>query len=193
AAIYNDAPSDLQTFPFARAGFHRHDASNSDPVTEFEGRPNAKNDAAWHRILNVGVIAISEQENSQLPDGGSASTRHNPYEHVVLLEMFHQLHCLKYLRDLIYDFDDIGVSGQGQDDYRVMHGDHCIDYLRQVIMCHGDLTPVIHEWRPELHAYAAQQDTIHQCRSFEKIWQWAESRNTTGLRADGKHEGHKAG
>ncbi|EME84583.1 uncharacterized protein MYCFIDRAFT_133959 [Pseudocercospora fijiensis CIRAD86] len=77
------------------------------------------------------------------------------------------------------------------DDYQLMHADHCIDYLRQSIQCHGDLTPIVQTWQPDLHAYAASQRTVHQCRNFDKIWDWAAGRNTTGLRADGRHEKHQ--
>ncbi|KAF2206591.1 hypothetical protein CERZMDRAFT_52914, partial [Cercospora zeae-maydis SCOH1-5] len=159
--------------------------------TPFEGRPNPMNDAAWHHILNVGMIAITSEENSRLPEGGSSTVRNDPEHHVVLLAVFHQLHCLKYLRDLIYDFDEGAVLPGGTNEYQLMHGDHCIDYLRQVLMCHGDLTPIRQHWEPSLHAYAAEQETVHQCRNFDQIWNWAAERNTTGLRADGKHEKHQ--
>ncbi|CAK1356547.1 uncharacterized protein RHO25_012310 [Cercospora beticola] len=187
--IYSDAPTALETHPLDRAGFHRNDGS--DPDTAFESRPNEKNDAAWHHILNVGMIAITEEENARLPNGGSSRVRNDPEHRVVLLSLFHQLHCLKYLRDLIYDFDEGAVIPGARNEYQLMHGDHCIDYLRQVLICHGDLTPIRQHWEPSLHAYAAEQETVHQCRDFQKIWEWAAERNTTGLRADGKHEKHE--
>ena len=41
----------------------------------------------------VGIVSISEKEDSRLLNG-SANSRANPQEHIVELEVFHQLHCL---------------------------------------------------------------------------------------------------
>ena len=66
--------------------------------------------------------------------------------------------------------------------------DHCLDYLRQVIMCHGDLTPIIFEWNTRIDGYVAHHNTLHTCRSFDAIFDWARHRNTSGMVIDGKHD-----
>ncbi|KAK1995763.1 hypothetical protein LX36DRAFT_561358, partial [Colletotrichum falcatum] len=53
------------------------------------------------------------------------------------------------------------------------HADHCIDYIRQAIMCQGDLTPIYFEWRDDRKAYRAEQSNIHQCRSWDAIFEWS--------------------
>lgn len=55
-------------------------------------------------------------------------------------------------------------------------------------MCHGDITPIIFEWNSELDNYIARHSTLHTCRSFEAIFDWASERNTAGMSIDGKHE-----
>jgi hypothetical protein len=72
-----------------------------------------------------------------------------------------------------------------------IHLDHCIDYLRQVIMCHGDLTPITFEWNIELDTYLAHHSTTHECRDFGEIFEWAKGRNNTGIVVDGNHENRK--
>ena len=65
--------------------------------------------------------------------------------------------------------------------------DHCIDYLRQVIMCHGDITPITFEWSNERSNYLARHGTEHQCRNFDAIFYWAQGRHA-GMAVDGDHE-----
>ena len=65
--------------------------------------------------------------------------------------------------------------------------DHCIDYLRQTIMCHGEVTPITFEFIPEIHGLIAHHSTQHQCRDFEKIYNWAALRQVDGVHAGGNH------
>jgi hypothetical protein len=55
-------------------------------------------------------------------------------------------------------------------------------------MCHGDLTPVTFEYSTELDVYLAHHGTVHQCRNFQKIFEWAEFRDNTGMGPDGNHK-----
>ncbi|KXH46447.1 hypothetical protein CNYM01_08477 [Colletotrichum nymphaeae SA-01] len=182
AGIFEDAPIKYEPVRFQRAGFHdlRH-----EPKTPYEGAPTAENEAAWNALLSVGVVAVSERESSRLTNG-TASTVHDPKTHVVELEMFHQFHCLKWLRDQFWELNAaLGDPAKFIDfPQRINH----TDYLRQVIECHGDMTPITFEWIPEIHGFIAHHSTEHQCRNFDDIFQWATLRNTTGLRADGKHK-----
>jgi len=66
--------------------------------------------------------------------------------------------------------------------------DHCLDYLRQVIMCHGDLTPITFEWNDELSTYLAHHSTQHECRNFEKIFSWSKQRKEMDMEVDGNHQ-----
>lgn len=59
--------------------------------------------------------------------------------------------------------------------------------IRQVVMCHGDLTPVTFEYSMELGVYLAHHGTVHQCRNFQTIFEWAEVRDKTGMGPDGNH------
>lgn len=55
-------------------------------------------------------------------------------------------------------------------------------------MCHGDLTPNTFEYNSELNVYLAHFATVHQCRNFDKIWNWAKVRQTNGMSVEGKHK-----
>lgn len=55
-------------------------------------------------------------------------------------------------------------------------------------MCHGDITPIMFEWIPDIDGYIAHHSTEHMCCNFNAIFDWATFRNTTGLETDGKHQ-----
>ena len=54
-------------------------------------------------------------------------------------------------------------------------------------MCHGDMTPIINLWDEKDYGYIAQHTTIHSCRNFQAIYDWAAERNDTDLIVDGMH------
>ncbi|MCJ1249426.1 hypothetical protein MMC30_006650 [Trapelia coarctata] len=176
--IYSDLPLQYDNVTFERAGFHAENMKK----TIYEGRPTAANSAQWDRLTSVGIVSIHEEEAARLP-GGTARSAVNPNEYVVELEMFHQLHCLKALRNQLWNFED-HVEDKRTDLARQHHFDHCIDYLRQVIMCHGDVTPVTFERKEEGGLFNPHHKTVHQCRNFEKIFDWAADRNTTKMPVD---------
>lgn len=54
--------------------------------------------------------------------------------------------------------------------------DHCIDILRQTLMCHADITPTPFYYRArDDNVYSALAAT-HRCRRFDKIKDWAQTR-----------------
>ena len=104
---------------------------------------------------------------------------------MVTLAMFQQLKCLDYLRLSAYkggsQDDDLSGSQLFQDEYL----DYCLDYLRQAIMCHGDLTPIPMQADPSRSPpYTPKFETKQICRNFDSIREFAEKRNTTGVRVE---------
>ncbi|KAI0520849.1 hypothetical protein F5B22DRAFT_653787 [Xylaria bambusicola] len=184
--IFTDIPIVYEYKRFQRAGFH--DTKHKD-LTLYEGKPNKHNNAAWEHLLEVGVVAISREENERLKNG-TATTPANSNEYMVELELFHQLHCLKWIRDQLWELEEVVSSRKklGEFSQRTDHNDHCIDYLRQSIMCHGDVTPITFEWNSEINNYLGHHSTEHQCRDFNQIFNWAKGRGRTGLMADGAHQ-----
>ncbi|OJJ43567.1 hypothetical protein ASPZODRAFT_136025, partial [Penicilliopsis zonata CBS 506.65] len=154
------------------------------PVTEYEGPPSSENNLKWYELLNAGIIALDESMFKALDQETepSSPTDNTPLIH---LEVFHQLHCLNSLRRLIYNTSTFttGINAE-------MHMDHCIDYLRQSIMCHSDVTPLVHIPRPGgprlggapwMPNFAVR----HTCRDFWKIHAWAAQYNTSGWTIEG--------
>lgn len=124
------------------------------------------------------MYSVTAEELNELNLTSAPAPKGPPGEHIVTIEMFHQLHCLNYVRQAAYDHR---TSHEGEHS-KVIHLAHCLDYLRQVIMCHGDLTPITLEPMPERRPPVMPDFRIrHSCRNFNKIWEFAVERNTSGV------------
>jgi hypothetical protein len=60
------------------------------------------------------------------------------------------------------------------------HSDHCIDSIRQSLMCSADVTPIVWAWDEKSHRSSHRTDTLHSCRNFEKIQEWAKDNQVDG-------------
>ncbi len=114
--------------------------------------------------------------------------------YIVILNVFHDLHCLHSLRKVLYYFADddwnstynpfsLHGSGAGAlkawakgshhpQEFDMWHLDHCIDALRQSIMCTGDITPNVWQYSPKVQQVRPRSTALHECRNFDKIKQW---------------------
>jgi hypothetical protein len=57
------------------------------------------------------------------------------------------------------------------------HIDHCIQSLRESITCSADITPNVWLWEDRYGFNIPRIDTVHTCRNFQKINDWAEPRS----------------
>lgn len=56
------------------------------------------------------------------------------------------------------------------------HSDHCFSYLAQTLMCHADVGVMTTTWREEAQVFTADFNVTKQCRDFDAILQWAQTR-----------------
>lgn len=117
------------TRTFVASAFHEHD---DDAPSVFEHLVGDATEHAWRNLTTVGVVGLTADQNSQL---AFPSVESHPGVYPVGLSMFHQLHCLNYLRISL-------TMGPGDDPtedehMREVHRIHCLDYLRQSVMCNG--------------------------------------------------------
>lgn len=111
------------------------------------------------------------------------------------LEVYHSLHCLvgilkafiftsqltrwfpqNRLRQAIYIDHYKYIFSRPDDPAFLDHVDHCINHIRQALQCQSDLTPM--EWKLEGNKVILKTDTMHTCRDWTKIHEWASSRQT---------------
>lgn len=96
------------------------------------------------------------------------------------VEGLHHLHCLNLLRKSLYhNYDYYHSLGKGafknDDDIVYYHTSHCLDILRQRLMCQPDMGVLGQIWWNKAKPQAYPDfNTVHQCRDYESIRQWAQ-------------------
>lgn len=90
-----------------------------------------------------------------------------------LSDVYHELHCLKYIRHYIYrdSYPMIKTNVPSLD-----HVDHCIDSLRQLVMCRTDVAIQTYSWIPNLRIPWANFETEHECQNWDALDGWASLR-----------------
>ncbi|KAK0639103.1 hypothetical protein B0T16DRAFT_462808 [Cercophora newfieldiana] len=148
---------------------------------------------AWQSIQEDRLAIISEAEKRRLPghrDTAPAVGEDDAY--VVLLEVFHQLHCLNSIRKSYYlnftrshdDESRKGFEAPGE------HIDHCFSYLAQTLMCHADVGVMTTTWHEDTQGFTADFNVTKQCRNFETIQEWVKGRVAKHSPQEG-HGGHE--
>lgn len=66
-------------------------------------------------------------------------------------------------------------------DHGFDHVGHCLDHLRQGVQCHVDVTPDIWIWNTTLKANRPRLDTMHTCRNYDLVRDWAREHNLKGM------------
>ncbi|KAI0973735.1 hypothetical protein F4678DRAFT_408770 [Xylaria arbuscula] len=152
--------------------------------TEYAGPPTPEMNERWRNLYHHGVATrvsreemrkITTNDTYELPNG----------EHLINLEMFHQLHCLDIIRHAVYSRDYPGFfpyDANGDPIENLFgHFQHCIDRLLHGITCASNTAPSVWERRAGMaHEGAPFEEYInlnHQtpttCRNFEAVQQWA--------------------
>ncbi|CZR55584.1 uncharacterized protein PAC_05472 [Phialocephala subalpina] len=97
---------------FAPSGF----AKGPEPATLYEGIPTPWIDERWRHLTSVGMYSLTPSEYKEL-DLDTAQVIKHPGQYLVTIEVFHQLHCLNYLRKAVY-----GTSSHKESDHsKSMH------------------------------------------------------------------------
>ncbi|KAL8243965.1 hypothetical protein R6Q59_010223 [Mikania micrantha] len=134
----------------------------------YSGKPNDANNAAWEYLYDFGLSRIPIESAAKLVNR-TVPIPGDPGYYIVSLDVFHELHCLNKIRQLIWrgepDPDDPAMQME--------HIDHCIDMLRQNIMCSSDITPFPFIWNKELQRSRPVGKIQRTCRDFEAVRRWA--------------------
>jgi len=140
------------------------------PHKYYGGKPSNTTNEMWRRLIppGDGIVALPRKYTKNLPPSRPAP--HDPDSDVYGVSMFHQLHCLNFLR---YAYYPETVTTMPQKEVAI-HRDHCLDYIRQAIMCHGDATFETLNEQGVLDGMGA----THQCRDFDTMFTWAYERRS---------------
>ncbi|KAF2450356.1 hypothetical protein P171DRAFT_138733 [Karstenula rhodostoma CBS 690.94] len=147
--------------------------------------PSPRVDKAWEDLYDFGISWLTPTEASHLPNLTSRLSE-NPSHYVTGLDVFHQLHCLNLLRKRLhptYYVNDTHVPFA-----------HCLDQLRQSLMCASDTATMPWSWSKSRERMVVGARTVHTCRDFEGVREWARGRRVDGgFRKDVFVEGSAVG
>lgn len=143
----------------------RYDFMRNSP---YIGYPDNHTDESWNYLFSNMSIRVTDEEIStkrqssiNLPNGGR----------LAWLGVYHELHCVKVLRKMVYrEYYHPNLTDADLRD-RQVHADHCVDMLRQALMCHGDvesLTTFIWDERYKKPLLSPQRPS-HTCYDWEEM------------------------
>ncbi|KAL1617122.1 hypothetical protein SLS56_011125 [Neofusicoccum ribis] len=122
-----------------------------------------------------GIVEVPNEATENLPASLPAPNNNETHK-VYGISMFHQLHCLNFLR-FAYWPERITEMPPDEVGY---HRDHCLDYIRQAIQCNGDVT-----FEPLTEAGINGMGAIHRCRNFDKIFTWGYRHRSDKIKGSG--------
>ncbi|KAF2161254.1 hypothetical protein M409DRAFT_28293 [Zasmidium cellare ATCC 36951] len=170
-------------------GYHEDVINGSTHYhSRWQGHPNEDLDAAWHDIVNEGLMKISFEQAESLGKSLDQAVQVPPdllpkYGEgiVVSSDMAHELHCLNMIR--MYTHQDYYRSQpqvpllfrQNNENVLRKHIDHCIDVLRQNLMCTVDTSLITHRWIDGRPLMQPDFNVKKKCRSFDAMMNWIET------------------
>ncbi|KAK2053621.1 hypothetical protein LY76DRAFT_524240, partial [Colletotrichum caudatum] len=165
--------------------------------SNFQGWPSAKTNEAWQSFYENMFTHITEEEARNLPNKTAPELESEGSGYLVVLNVFHDLHCMDNIRKglyyffepqwnsthnpyLLYASPEAALEDRGGDHLSITHLDHCIDSLRQSIQCTGDVVPNVFQYSLKHGDVRARSTVVHECRNFSKIQEWAAQHHVPG-------------
>ncbi|KAJ4385387.1 hypothetical protein N0V93_009814 [Gnomoniopsis smithogilvyi] len=146
--------------------------------TLYTGYPTPESDAAWTDLLRGINLRILPDEMKRL--GYTSLALKDGSGYVGSLGVYHELHCLKRVRKMLYRdyyYPDMTAHEAG---HRMGHLEHCLEQIRQSSICHGDINVIPYSWLRDENNLTAlptmQFGSLHQCVNWEKLDGWAKAR-----------------
>ncbi|KAK9773052.1 putative Tat pathway signal sequence [Seiridium cardinale] len=138
-------------------------------------RKNPDVNSAWGDLIETTISIISEEEKSKLPGGRETAPAYGGEKgYAVIIEVFHQLHCLNEIRKGFWAGNNSEVRGGFAN--AGGHSDHCFSYLFQTLLCHADVGVMTMQWSERQNAFNADFNVTKQCRNYDAIKNWARGR-----------------
>ncbi|KAI0396794.1 hypothetical protein F5Y17DRAFT_417825 [Xylariaceae sp. FL0594] len=88
------------------------------------------------------------------------------------LSVNHEVHCLKRLREALYEDHYFPGLTPEEKKMNLMHSAHCVEVLRQAAQCRGDTSIVTMYWGNASPIPVADFDTPHACVDWQAIVDW---------------------
>ncbi|MCJ1326642.1 hypothetical protein MMC10_003307 [Thelotrema lepadinum] len=141
-------------------------------TSKYTGKPSRELDDAWTNLVGNLHIRVSSEDLEQMKEK-SIPLSDEKGGYLVGLDVYHQLHCLQYIRRMAYKeyYEELPMA--------MMHLDHCVESLRQVLMCMPNDGIMFFDWSPNLRGPVPRFQVWHQCMNWEKLDAWAAARTVS--------------
>jgi len=158
-----------------------------DDISPYQGPPSPEIDAAWSALYPYPAAAVPKSEAAKMANRTSPIPG-DESNYMVIPEVFHTLHCLNTIRKALHpEYYNFTGTELNRLLFREKHMDHCIDTIRQTLMCSGDVTPLVWDWDPVRKMTLGRTDTLHECRDFSKLQEWAVEHRMEGTFDESVH------
>ncbi|CAD6445427.1 802147b3-1a09-4516-854a-ed2cc0674ab3 [Sclerotinia trifoliorum] len=148
--------------------------------SDYVGLPSKRIDDAWRQLQRVIGITFSPEEASKINLTSSIMTKDG--DHVVQPAFLHNLHCVRYLYQILHRDTYVKELKAIKGDPEVIglkHAYHCIEALRDSTVCRPDLNIYGLQWSEGKTNLALQTDVNRECVDFDSIYDIAVSRKVT--------------
>ncbi|TCD61028.1 hypothetical protein EIP91_009151 [Steccherinum ochraceum] len=151
--------------------------------TVYQGRPSPEVDEAWTDLYNAFGLSKIPKEQARLIPNKTLPIPGDEDNYAVGLAVFHQLHCLNLMRKGLwadhYRDPVTGVIADIPPEDWLDHISHCVDNIRQALIL------VVWQWDEEEQRALVAMNTVHSCRNYDRIVDWAKAhRRTTHFNAN---------
>ena len=142
----------------------------------FCGAPSHESNAAWEKLQEVRGVAVTSKEALTLnfPETGLLAGEGMP---AALLGVQHNLHCIRFLRQVLYPSYYYPNQTAVEHEERVMHAGHCLEAIRQSVMCAPDLTPRGVDWEDDEKENIKMNPSVKlECLNWPSLVGWMRER-----------------
>ncbi|KAH8750907.1 hypothetical protein BGZ57DRAFT_119934 [Hyaloscypha finlandica] len=148
----------------------------NDDIPMYMGPPSHEREKNWHDLLQGIDVRVTGEDLERLGRKENAvGLEDERGGYVVLVNAYHELHCIKLIRQTLYADHFYPNETEADAAERLHHIDHCLNYLRQAAQCHGDIG--LSTWHWEDNNPMPMGHTLpHVCKSWDKIDIWAKER-----------------
>ncbi|KAI0129729.1 hypothetical protein BJ170DRAFT_617373 [Xylariales sp. AK1849] len=143
----------------------------------YMGQPNPDVDRIWYDLAELRNFGVPKETLNRMNRSKGAVQFPESGRYQVGMEVFHQLHCLNYLRMYTYmdyyekiDYDMVAESLEE----RRSHKDHCTEVLRQRLMRNPDLNVYSYHWTSRHEDVWGNLFTSHRCVDWERFHEWSQ-------------------
>ncbi|KAI4959152.1 hypothetical protein J4E86_002873 [Alternaria arbusti] len=147
----------------------------------FKGPPSPDTKAAWHSVMEYGMIGVEASEIEAVGHNLSTAS-HFPEAvgggYIAVAVGTHQLHCLHYIWQDHHQsyFKEVQQKIKDIPEMYERHYEHCVDYIRQSLMCNFDATLVTYDWVLDHQNPTPNSNAMHKCVDWDGVQDWLKGR-----------------